>query len=55
MIGPHHEVAVGDAYNDLLMLVARRPREVWASCFRERWSPRLRGGGNLVRVLGELT
>ncbi|MFE2865817.1 dipeptidase [Embleya sp. NPDC059259] len=51
MTGFHDEVIVGDAHNDLLVLVARRPREVWASYFRERWYPQLRDGGIDIQVL----
>lgn len=47
----HHDAVVLDCHNDLLMLVARRPREVWVSYFREHWLPQLRDGGVDVQVL----
>ena len=47
----HHDAVVVDSHNDLLMLVARRPPERWASYFRERWLPQLRDGGVDVQVL----
>ncbi|WP_202869287.1 dipeptidase [Kribbella antibiotica] len=47
----HRNAIVADAHNDLLMLVARRPKAVWASYFRERWIPQLRDGGIDVQVL----
>jgi membrane dipeptidase len=47
----HRNAVVADAHNDLLMLVARRPKEVWGSYFRERWIPQLRDGGIDVQVL----
>ncbi|ONI69029.1 membrane dipeptidase [Kribbella sp. ALI-6-A] len=47
----HHNAVVADAHNDLLMLVARRPKEVWGSYFRDRWIPQLRDGGIDVQVL----
>jgi membrane dipeptidase len=47
----HRDALVADGHNDLLMLVARRPKEVWASYFRERWIPQLREGGIDVQVL----
>ncbi|MEV5963083.1 dipeptidase [Kribbella sp. NPDC051952] len=47
----HREALVADAHNDLLMLVARRPRERWSEYFRERWIPQLREGGIDVQVL----
>ncbi|MET7277788.1 dipeptidase [Kribbella sp. NPDC005582] len=47
----HREAIVADAHNDLLMLVARRPKAVWSSYFRERWIPQLRAGGIDVQVL----
>jgi membrane dipeptidase len=47
----HREALVADAHNDLLMLVARRPRELWSEYFRERWIPQLREGGIDVQVL----
>jgi membrane dipeptidase len=42
---------VADAHNDLLVLVARRPRGRWASYFREHWYPQLRAGGVDLQVL----
>ncbi len=50
-LGLHHDAVVVDTHNDLLMLVARRPREVWPTYFRERWLPQLREGGVDVQVL----
>lgn len=47
----HRDAVVADAHNDLLMLVARRPKEVWSAYFRERWIPQLRDGGIDVQVL----
>lgn len=47
----HRDALVADAHNDLLMLVARRPRELWSAYFRERWIPQLREGGIDVQVL----
>lgn len=47
----HRDALVADAHNDLLMLVARRPRELWPAYFRERWIPQLREGGIDVQVL----
>ncbi|ADB35261.1 Membrane dipeptidase [Kribbella flavida DSM 17836] len=47
----HRAAIVADAHNDLLMLVARRPKEVWASYFREHWVPQLRAGNVDVQVL----
>ena len=47
----HRDAVVADAHNDLLMLVARRPKEVWPEYFRERWIPQLRAGGIDVQVL----
>ncbi|MFI7061865.1 dipeptidase [Kribbella sp. NPDC050124] len=47
----HRDAVVADAHNDLLMLVARRPKAVWAEYFRERWIPQLREGGIDVQVL----
>ena len=47
----HRDAVVADAHNDLLMLVARRPKAVWASYFRDRWIPQLRAGGIDVQVL----
>ncbi|MDX6261915.1 MAG: rane dipeptidase [Kribbellaceae bacterium] len=47
----HGDAVVADGHNDLLMLVARRPKEVWVEYFRERWIPQLRAGGIDVQVL----
>ncbi len=47
----HGDAIVADGHNDLLMLVARRPRETWAGYFRDRWIPQLRDGGVDVQVL----
>lgn len=47
----HRDAVVLDAHNDLLMLVARRPRDAWVPYFRERWLPQLREGGVDVQVL----
>ncbi|HVE97967.1 MAG TPA: dipeptidase [Mycobacteriales bacterium] len=47
----HHDAVVVDTHNDLLMLVARRPRERWSAYFRDRWLPQLRDGGVDVQVL----
>ncbi|MDX2969793.1 dipeptidase [Kribbella solani] len=47
----HQDALVADGHNDLLMLVARRPKEVWPEYFRERWLPQLRTGGIDVQVL----
>ncbi|GAA1595627.1 dipeptidase [Kribbella hippodromi] len=47
----HRDALVADGHNDLLMLVARRPKEVWPAYFRERWLPQLRTGGIDVQVL----
>jgi membrane dipeptidase len=47
----HRDALVADAHNDLLMLVARRPKETWSAYFRERWIPQLREGGIDVQVL----
>ncbi|WP_406293203.1 dipeptidase [Embleya sp. NBC_00888] len=51
MTGLHRDAVVADAHNDLLVLVARRPRSAWVSYFRERWYPQLREGGVDVQVL----
>jgi membrane dipeptidase len=48
---PHRDAVVGDAHNDLLMLVVRRPRAVWATYFRDHWYPQLREGGIDLQVL----
>lgn len=42
---------IADCHNDLLMLVARRPRQVWGSYFRDRWIPQLLAGGIDLQVL----
>lgn len=47
----HAECVVADAHNDLLMLVAPRPRSAWVDYFRERWYPQLRDGGVNLQVL----
>jgi len=47
----HRDALVADAHNDLLMLVARRPKATWAQYFREGWIPQLREGGIDVQVL----
>ncbi|WP_238162897.1 dipeptidase [Kribbella capetownensis] len=47
----HRDALVADAHNDLLMLVARRPKATWAQYFRARWIPQLREGGIDVQVL----
>jgi membrane dipeptidase len=47
----HRDALVADAHNDLLMLVARRPKATWVQYFRERWIPQLREGGIDVQVL----
>jgi membrane dipeptidase len=47
----HGEAVVADGHNDLLMLVARRPKEVWVEYFRDRWIPQLRADGIDVQVL----
>ncbi|TCC59746.1 membrane dipeptidase [Kribbella pittospori] len=47
----HRDALVADGHNDLLMLVARRPKATWAQYFRERWIPQLREGGIDVQVL----
>jgi membrane dipeptidase len=47
----HRDAVVADTHNDLLCLVVRRPREQWASYFREHWLPQLVDGGVDVQVL----
>ena len=47
----HTDAIVADTHNDLLMLVVRRPRERWASYFREHWLPQLQAGGVDIQVL----
>ncbi|WP_248958900.1 dipeptidase [Sphaerisporangium perillae] len=47
----HHGAVVADTHNDLLMAVAERPPQRWASFFRERWLPQLREGGVDLQVL----
>ncbi|WP_283136651.1 dipeptidase [Rhizohabitans arisaemae] len=47
----HHRAVVADTHNDLLMSVAARPPERWASYFRDRWLPQLRDGGVDLQVL----
>jgi len=49
---PLHEAAtVVDTHDDLLMLVARRPRSAQSDYFRTEWLPQLREGGVDVQVL----
>jgi len=50
-MSPHRNAIVGDAHNDLLMLVVRRPRAAWAAYFRDHWYPQLREGGVDLQVL----
>ena len=47
----HHDAAVVDTHNDLLMLVARQPEQKQAGYFRDHWLPQLRAGGVDVQVL----
>jgi membrane dipeptidase len=47
----HRDAVVVDTHNDLLMLVARRPRDQQAAYFRDHWLPQLRDGGVDVQVL----
>lgn len=47
----HRDTVVADTHNDLLMAVAARPPERWATFFRERWLPQLRTGGVNLQVL----
>jgi membrane dipeptidase len=47
----HRDAVVVDTHNDLLMLVARRPRAQQATYFRDHWLPQLRAGGVKVQVL----
>lgn len=47
----HADAVVADTHNDLLMLVSRRPPEIWSAYFRDRWLPQLRAGGVNVQVL----
>jgi membrane dipeptidase len=47
----HRDAVVVDTHNDLLMLVARRPRAQQAAYFRDHWLPQLRAGGVDVQVL----
>ena len=47
----HADAVVADTHNDLLMLVARRPKEAWVEYFRSRWIPQLRKGGVDLQVL----
>ncbi|MGW4425013.1 dipeptidase [Streptosporangium sp. NPDC004631] len=47
----HRDAVVADTHNDLLMAVAARPPQRWASFFRERWLPQLHEGGVNLQVL----
>jgi membrane dipeptidase len=47
----HQDAVVVDTHDDLLMLVARRPRAEQAAYFRTAWLPQLRAGGVDVQVL----
>lgn len=47
----HHDAVVVDTHDDLLMLVAERPRAMQAEYFRSFWLPQLRQGGVDVQVL----
>jgi membrane dipeptidase len=47
----HHDAAVVDTHDDLLMLTSRRPRSQQAEYFRTDWLPQLRAGGVDVQVL----
>jgi len=47
----HRDALVADAHNDLLMLVVRRPVQMWDTYFRQRWLPQLRAGGVDIQVL----
>lgn len=47
----HQDAVVADTHNDLLCLVVRRPRDQWASYFREHWLPQLVAGGVDIQVL----
>lgn len=47
----HFRAVVADTHNDLLMSVAARPPERWASYFRDHWYPQLRQGGVNLQVL----
>ncbi|MFE2823367.1 dipeptidase [Streptomyces sp. NPDC059271] len=47
----HQRGVVADTHNDLLMAVAARPPQRWASFFRERWLPQLRAGSVNLQVL----
>jgi membrane dipeptidase len=47
----HADAVVVDTHDDLLMLVARRPRREQGSYFRDSWLPQLRDGGVDVQVL----
>jgi membrane dipeptidase len=47
----HRDAVVADTHNDLLCLVVRRPRDQWASYFREHWLPQLVDGGVDIQVL----
>ena len=47
----HADAVVVDTHDDLLMLVARRPKAQQAEYFRTDWLPELRAGGVDVQVL----
>jgi membrane dipeptidase len=47
----HHDAAVVDTHNDLLMLVARQTAGRQADYFRIHWLPQLQAGGVDVQVL----
>lgn len=47
----HRRAVVADTHNDLLMAVAARPPQRWASFFRERWLPQLVEGGVRLQIL----
>jgi membrane dipeptidase len=47
----HRDAVVADTHNDLLCLVVRRPRDQWATYFREHWLPQLVAGGVDIQVL----
>jgi membrane dipeptidase len=47
----HESAVVVDSHNDLLGLVARRPRAEQATYFRSRWLPQLRAGRIDLQVL----
>ncbi|MEU8318170.1 membrane dipeptidase [Nonomuraea sp. NPDC048881] len=47
----HRRAVVADTHNDLLMAVAARPPQQWASFFRRRWLPQLVEGGVDLQIL----